>query len=463
MENKHNTGLWVCLFAINQHDVEGELGSTPDTAPFNLALMKARKGVVMVVDEQDPVPVTRTWCLFETLRAWELKQPFRFATETFSITLGTAMRSTVSTGSCRPLLNAINDLSALDAKASVQADRFNVLHRVMNKQTKNQYNLPDAEAFARFMENPHFEFQSALIGHFSAFDNHVKELLATPMLASYLQNALPFEGSDEDITTALDSALLCIGSGASFTVGQLRCIERLRPGLLGSQDVAFKFCGADATASVVVFAAMRGLVPELRFLLNAQCDVDSRLNIPDPSGQKSIGASDSTALSRAAVAGHLSAATLLLDFRADANAWSKTSGWNPLHYALTNPVSDSGAIVTLLLANNAEMRSGLRGQDALHYAALFQLPNVCCLLLDQSADVNVSSDDGLRPLHCAAEFGKRSVIALLLSHRADVDAQIQRDHPIFHNAKAYRTAVEVARSAGHESVVDLLERGLLQL
>ena len=42
--------FWICLFALNQHQAEEEVGSTPEEGPFNAALAKARHGAVMVLD-----------------------------------------------------------------------------------------------------------------------------------------------------------------------------------------------------------------------------------------------------------------------------------------------------------------------------------------------------------------------------------------------------------------------------
>ena len=43
---------WICLFALNQHDVAEEVGENPQQGPFNAALAQASGGAVMVLDEE---------------------------------------------------------------------------------------------------------------------------------------------------------------------------------------------------------------------------------------------------------------------------------------------------------------------------------------------------------------------------------------------------------------------------
>ena len=89
--------FWICLFALNQHDLDGELGGCElARMPFAYGLSKALQGVVMVLDERAE-PFRRIWCLYEawyrteeglTLlaclevqRAWELDKDLRLITD----------------------------------------------------------------------------------------------------------------------------------------------------------------------------------------------------------------------------------------------------------------------------------------------------------------------------------------------------------------------------------------------
>ena len=71
---KHSEGLgsemsyWICTLSNNQWKVEEEVGGTWDQSSFYLALQSGQcEGTVMVLDEE-AMPLTRSWCLFELLQ-----------------------------------------------------------------------------------------------------------------------------------------------------------------------------------------------------------------------------------------------------------------------------------------------------------------------------------------------------------------------------------------------------------
>ena len=72
---KQSLVFWICLFALNQHNVAEEVGENPREGPFNAALAQATGGAVMVLDEEIR-PFSRLWCLFEISRLKDLQQPF---------------------------------------------------------------------------------------------------------------------------------------------------------------------------------------------------------------------------------------------------------------------------------------------------------------------------------------------------------------------------------------------------
>ena len=49
---KQSLVFWICLFALNQHNVAEEVGENPRQGPFNAALAQATDGAVMVLDEE---------------------------------------------------------------------------------------------------------------------------------------------------------------------------------------------------------------------------------------------------------------------------------------------------------------------------------------------------------------------------------------------------------------------------
>ncbi|HUT10864.1 MAG TPA: ankyrin repeat domain-containing protein [Thermoguttaceae bacterium] len=71
---------------------------------------------------------------------------------------------------------------------------------------------------------------------------------------------------------------------------------------------------------------------------------------------------------------------------------------------------------------------------------------MAAVLLANGAEVNARNSDGKTPLHAAAWRGCVEVVRVLLAHKAD--AAIQGNMGF--------TAVDEARSAGHEAVVELL-------
>ncbi|CAE7594077.1 pmpB [Symbiodinium natans] len=71
---------WICSFANNQWDIEGELGSTIMESAFARTLRGGIKGVAMVLDHEVQ-PLTRVWCLFEFLLSKQLQLELVFATD----------------------------------------------------------------------------------------------------------------------------------------------------------------------------------------------------------------------------------------------------------------------------------------------------------------------------------------------------------------------------------------------
>ncbi|CAJ1412528.1 unnamed protein product [Effrenium voratum] len=64
---------WICTFSNNQWAVEEELGSTYHESSFYQAMRsEGTLGTVMVFDEE-AMPLTRSWCLFELLQTCLLK------------------------------------------------------------------------------------------------------------------------------------------------------------------------------------------------------------------------------------------------------------------------------------------------------------------------------------------------------------------------------------------------------
>ena len=59
----------------------------------------------------------------------------------------------------------------------------------------------------------------------------------------------------------------------------------------------------------------------------------------------------------------------------------------------------------------------------MHLCARKGNENICRLLLEHNADVNIQDADGYTPLHLCARKGNENLCRLLLEHNADVNIQ----------------------------------------
>jgi hypothetical protein len=135
-------------------------------------------------------------------------------------------------------------------------------------------------------------------------------------------------------------------------------------------------------------AVLRGRVDDVRILLDQ--DV-AKLHVKD-------WWDGSTLLHQAARRGHVDTVQLLLARGANANE-RDFAGHTPLHFATLN--HDDPATIQLLLEMgdaNANQKSSLSGNTALHYASAAGFTETACLLLDHEADLNAKNKQGLKPM-----------------------------------------------------------------
>ena len=57
----------------------------------------------------------------------------------------------------------------------------------------------------------------------------------------------------------------------------------------------------------------------------------------------------------------------------------------------------------------------------MHLCAIEGNENLCRLLLEHNADVNIQDNDGYTPLHWSTREGNENLCRLLLEHNADVN------------------------------------------
>merc|ERR1711879_107558 len=70
----HETSYWICTFSNNQYRIKEELGSTHQESSFYLALHSGEcLGTCLVLDDE-ALPLTRSWCLFEFLQTMKLEE-----------------------------------------------------------------------------------------------------------------------------------------------------------------------------------------------------------------------------------------------------------------------------------------------------------------------------------------------------------------------------------------------------
>ena len=94
----------------------------------------------------------------------------------------------------------------------------------------------------------------------------------------------------------------------------------------------------------------------------------------------------------------------------------------PLYAAIDN-YHGRIEIARLLIASGAEINT--EGWTPLHYCAWQGHLEICTLLIDLRARINVESPNGSTPLMMAVRQGKANAVRLLLAHRASTDIKNQ--------------------------------------
>ena len=460
--------FWICLFALNQHDVAEEVGENPQQGPFNAALAQATGGAVMVLDEKVK-PFSRIWCLFEASRLKDLQRPFELICSEGSLSQPeNGGRKAVSTKMLEATCRALWNMSASKAESSVAKDKYQIWSETANESFRRAIQGVGAERW--------FNARGAgeLAGFFSDFDYYMKSLLSTAMLKILMArgdfasaSTCCLQGADvssEQVTKICSSFAEETERGAWLNSMMLQASTASMAKLLMEQGADVR--AADNFGSTALMCAARGgheAVAQL--LLQHGANVAAANNF------------GSTALMFAAQGGHEAVAQLLLQHGADVAAAASNDGGTALMCAA---LEGHEAVAQLLLQHGADARAAAHdGETALVLAAQVGHEAVAQLLLQHGADVTAAMHNGFTALMWAAGGGHEAVAQLLLQHGADVAAvnndgatalmcaafggheavaQLLLNHGADARAAMHdgRTALMIARANGHEAVARLL-------
>ncbi len=126
-----------------------------------------------------------------------------------------------------------------------------------------------------------------------------------------------------------------------------------------------------------------------------------------------------TLLMAVAAQGHIELATFLISQRAKINN-RNAFGDTPLMAAAHHGKLD---MARLLIASGAEVNP--EGWTPMHYCAWQNHVDICSLLIDVRARLNVRSPNGTTPLMMAVRQGSTEAVRMLLAHRASTNLENQ--------------------------------------
>ena len=178
---KESLVFWICLFALNQHNVAEEVGENPQQGPFNAALAQATGGAVMVLDEQIN-PFKRIWCLFEISRLKVLQRPFELICSEGSLSQPeTHQHRAASTEMLQATCEALWSVSAAKAQSSVASDKYQIWAEVADTRFKGRI---DGFGASKFFQAVIDQRGTDVLGamFFAKFDRYMTSLLSTTLL-----------------------------------------------------------------------------------------------------------------------------------------------------------------------------------------------------------------------------------------------------------------------------------------
>ncbi|XP_055906458.1 putative ankyrin repeat protein RF_0381 [Eupeodes corollae] len=152
-----------------------------------------------------------------------------------------------------------------------------------------------------------------------------------------------------------------------------------------------------------------------------------------------------TCLHRAVQKGSLRAVEMLLKYKVNVNAVTRTyrrDGQTPLHFAAEK---GNDRIVQLLLKNGADVEAKAKGLTPVYFAALNRKAKVVKQLLEHGANVDAQDTMGKTILLLAVELGSLKMVEHILNHGPDLNNKwncIALTRAIFGAREQYKCIVE---------------------
>ena len=197
----------------------------------------------------------------------------------------------------------------------------------------------------------------------------------------------------------------------------------------------------DGTESLLVTAVRNGDLDSVKILLKYKADVEVREKYLRDNWSSITRAS----LFWAADFGYIDILRCLIENGVDINSFSADNcNCTPLMKAVENGDKD---VVTFLIDHGANVTIKDKcGYTALHRACIIYhdcSPEVLSCLIENGADVNLSTDNNRTPLMTACEYGHVNTVTFLIEHGANVNLQDRDGLTAVHYAVRGSQACEI--------------------
>lgn len=222
---------WICSFSNNQWAVEEEVGKNWDESSFYLAMRDhACKGTVMVFDE-DALPLTRSWCLFELLQTHHFKHSRDdFAGLMLCSSNGVMNRGNGSFDLAIKVSHKLATLDLREARASKESDKL-----MIEELVRRQAGFKNVRTF---LTNAVEEVLLATRARFQDKMTELQSSLALTQSDSPTHKRMPEPSPTQVIDPDKEKRPALLGSFRKAYTTSLKSLERVlrRSGSSGSND-----------------------------------------------------------------------------------------------------------------------------------------------------------------------------------------------------------------------------------